>query len=562
MAPERTPTETSPLLNNHNDTTFYEDPESHCADSSDGREATVDQPVESSHTAPSIARPSLQSQLKYIVPAISVGVFMSAADQTIIVASSGAIGTDLSALNLTSWIATSYFLALTSFQPLYGKLSDIFGRKACLLAAYSIFGAGCLLCGLARNIYELIFARVFQGIGGGGMTTVASILLSDMVPLRDRGVWQGLVNLVYATGSAVGAPLGGILADSIGWRWAFIVQVPLSIIASIAVSLMLNIPSPADSGSCWKAKLRRIDLLGAATLIGAVLSLLLGLDRGSNVSWKLPITIASLGVSGFLSALFVLVEIYVAAEPVMPGYILFDRNFLALYSSNFFGWAGWLSVLFYLPLYFQTVDGVSATVAGLRLLPSILASVSGSLLSGFIIKWTGRYYRLTVTAYALLAMGCSLLFLFSSGVVKGSVTIPIMIGMAMAAFGNGLGVTATLIGLISHTTEENQAVVTACSYLFRSLGSVIGLSLSSTVIQQALRGRLRHEIPNGRDVSKIVNGVRQSLDFIKNLDPDMAEFVRACYGWSINKGLVFMFIIVSFALLSACFCREKNVSRR
>ncbi|CAL3964720.1 unnamed protein product [Diplocarpon coronariae] len=124
-------------------------------------------------------------------PAVAVGVLLSAADQTIIVSSYGKIGTDLKALNNTSWIATAYFLTLTSFQPLYGKLSDIFGRKPCLLFAYTIFGLGCLFCGLARNLHELVAARAFAGIGGGGMTTVVSILFSDIVPLRQRGTWQG-----------------------------------------------------------------------------------------------------------------------------------------------------------------------------------------------------------------------------------------------------------------------------------------------------------------------------------------------------------------------------------
>lgn len=157
-------------------------------------------------------------QLKFIISAIAVGVFLAAADQSIIVASYAKIGSDLKALNLTSWIATAYFLTLTSFQPLYGKLSDIFGRKICLLFAYCIFGIGGLGCGFAQNIHHLIGSRVVQGIGGGGMTTVVSILISDIVPLKDRGVWQGLINIVYATGAGAGAPLGGILADSIGWR--------------------------------------------------------------------------------------------------------------------------------------------------------------------------------------------------------------------------------------------------------------------------------------------------------------------------------------------------------
>lgn len=397
-------------------------------------------------------------------------------------ASYGQIGSDLKALNLTSWIATSYFLTLTSFQPLYGKLSDIFGRKACLLFAYAVFGTGCLFCGLARNINELIAARVccnriilllfmtdvadipqqvFQGIGGGGMTTVVSILMSDIVPLRDRGLWQGIINIIYATGSGTGAPLGGILADYIGWRWyetldlrianciltqlkrAFLAQFPMCILAFTAVSFMLKLP--ARENTHWKDKLRRIDFLGAIVLVGAVLGFLLGLDRGSNVSWKLPLTIASLSVSVVLFVLFVLVEVYFAAEPFAPGHIIFNRTFFALYGCNFFSFGGWLAALFYIPLYFQAVDGVSATVAGVRLLPSILAGVTGSLFAGVVMKRTGKYYWLTIAAYACLTAGCFAIFLFSGGAMTS--LIPMIIGMAVAAFGNGIGVTSTLIGL-------------------------------------------------------------------------------------------------------------------
>lgn len=179
--------------------------------------------------------PEVKARMKYIFPAIAIGVFLSAADQTIIVSSSGKIGSELDSLSLVSWIATAYFLTLTSFQPLYGKLSDIFGRKPCLLFGYMVFGLGCLFCGLAQNMNQLIAARAFSGIGGGGMTTVVSILLSDTVPLRERGKWQGYVNIIYATGASTGAPLGGILADSIGWRWAFLLQAPLCLAAFVAV---------------------------------------------------------------------------------------------------------------------------------------------------------------------------------------------------------------------------------------------------------------------------------------------------------------------------------------
>ncbi|QKX53740.1 uncharacterized protein TRUGW13939_00820 [Talaromyces rugulosus] len=496
------------------------------------------------------------TQVKYIVAIISFGVFLSAADQTIIVASYGKIGSDLNALNLTSWIATSYFLTLTSFQPLYGKLSDIFGRKQCLLFAYAVFGTGNLFCGLAQNISQLIAARVYQGIGGGGMTTVVSILLSDIIPLRDRGLWQGVINITYATGSGIGAPLGGILADYIGWRWSFIAQAPICLLAFILVSVSLKVPNP-ETGD-WRTKLRRIDFLGAVVLVGAVLGFLLGLDRGSNVSWSIPISYVPLAVSAVLFIVFVLVEIYVATEPFAPGHLIFDRALFACYACNFFSFGGWLAGLFYLPLHFQAVDGVSATVAGVRLLPSIVCGVSGSLLSGYLMRRTGRYYNITVFGYSFLTIGLTVVFLFSGAIVNNAKLI--IAGSMMCAFGNGIGVTTTLIGLISNATPENQAVVTACSYLFRTLGSVIGLSLSATVSQQLLRDRLQSALRDSGDVDNIVKGVRESLDFIKTLTPSLQATVRSAYGWSTNITFAFQIGIVFFALFSSFFIKEKRLN--
>ena len=357
---------------------------------------------------------------------------------------------------------------------------------------------------------------------------------------------------------------------------AFLAQFPLCIVACITVSLMLKLP--AQESSHWKDKLRRIDFLGAVVLVGAVLGILLTLDRGSNVSWTMPLTIISLSVSLVLFVAFILVEVYLAAEPFAPGHIIFNRTFFALYSCNFFSFGGWYAALFYLPLYFQAVDGVSATTAGLRLLPSILSGVSGSLLAGFIMRWTGKYYWLTVIAYGFLTAGCTVIYLFSGGILTS--VIPMIIGTVMSAFGNGIGVTSTLIGLselslelrfclwiwliiltVSNATLEDQAVVTACSYLFRSLGSVIGLSLSSTVVQQLLREDLREGLRNSKDIDQIVEGVRESLDYIKKLDPQVANIVRGCYGSSVNKGFAFVIAVVSFALFSSFFMREAKLSR-
>lgn len=427
-------------------------------------------------------------------------------------------------------------------------MSDIFGRKPALLFGYAVFGVGCLLCGLARNMNELIAARAFAGIGGGGMTTVVSIMMSDIIPLRERGTWQGVVNIIYASGAACGAPLGGILADFFSWRWAFLGQFPLCVASFVAVAVVLKLPKTEVSD--WKTKFGRVDFLGAFVLIAAVFTMLLGLDTGSNVSWSNKVTIISLCLSLPLFALFILVEFRVAAEPFAPKRIIFERSLIACYLCNFFSFGGWMGALFYLPLYFQAVDGFSANQAGVRLLPGIAAAVSGSLFAGILMQRTGKYYWLTVCAYTTLTIGI-VPILLCTGLITNN-TYGISVGLVLGGFANGIGVTTSLIGLIANASAEDQAVATACSYLFRSLGSVVGLALTATVVQQTLRAQLRDRLKSGKDADQIVKRVRESLDYVKTLEPEVRVIVRQCYGQATRNGFSFILGTMAFAALSSC----------
>ena len=220
------------------------------------------------------------------------------------------------------------------------------------------------------------------------MTTVVSIIFSDIVPLRERGTWQGIINLIYSMGAGIGAPLGGILADSIGWRWAFISQFPLCAIAFISVSYFLHLPEIEDSH--WKDRVKRVDFPGAVVLVAAITTLLVGLDNGGNISWTAPLTLSCIGISLPLFIGFVVIEEKYAAEPFAPGRVIYQKNMIAAYLCNFFSFGGFFGVLFYLPLYYQAVDGLSATVGGIRLIPGIIAGVSGSLTGGIIMQKTGR----------------------------------------------------------------------------------------------------------------------------------------------------------------------------
>ncbi|KAF5590762.1 multidrug resistance [Fusarium pseudocircinatum] len=496
-----------------------------------------------------------EKKLHLVIAAVGIGVYLAAADQLLTVATYAKIGNELNALNNTSWVATAYFLTLTSSQPLYGKLSDIFGRKPCLLFAYIVFSLGSLGCGLAQDMAQLCAARAVAGIGGGGMNSVVAILLSDLVPLKDRGVWQGKISILFFAGTATGAPLGGTLADSVGWRWSFLGQVPLCFLAFIAVYIVLDLP-PVEHDH-WLAKVRKIDFLGAFSLVAAVVALLFGLDSGSNLGWSHAMTVAALSLTPVLFALFFFIETNVASHPFTPGHIIFDRSLFACYGVGFFSGAGQTSTIFFLPLIFQAVQGLGATQSGSLLVPGMVAAVAGSLLGGWIIKRTEKFYAITLSANALVLVPVIPMGIF----VWLRSTAGETIGLTIMSFGAGCAFVTTLISLLANAAAEDTAVVVACSYLFRSLGASIGISTGSAVLQQVLRMQLAARLPDGEEARKIEEKVRQSLDYIEELPPYLADQVRSSYqiaGIS-SLALISIYLVASFSL--AFWIKEKPLRR-
>lgn len=278
------------------------------------------------------ARPERsRSEVLFILSALWIGTFLAAADGSIVATILAPVGSEFKVSKEVDWLGTSYLLTQTSFQPLYGRGADIFGRKAATLFASVIFAIGSLLCGLSRTFPQLCLARAFAGIGGGGLTTMATILTSDLVSLKDRGLYQGMGNLVFAFGAAIGAPLGGLFADgTLGWRFAFLLQVPICLVHFFAVTLKVDIP--AGPGSMIE-KIKRIDALGALSLVSAVTLILTGLSLGGNQrGWADALVIATLVGGLVLLGVFVAVEKWVAKEPLMPLSVLFRRTpgFVAL----------------------------------------------------------------------------------------------------------------------------------------------------------------------------------------------------------------------------------------
>ncbi|KAI8977830.1 MFS general substrate transporter [Trametes punicea] len=519
--------------------------------------ATAELPVQSVSTPASEESLSLkpQASLVAVMAPMILGIFLVAMDVTIVTSTYASIGSQFEQLQNTSWITTGYMLSMTSFQPLYGKLSDIFGRKSCLIFAYTIFALGCLFCGLARNMTQLVAARALAGIGGGGMTTLASIIMSDIAPLRKRGTLQGFGNIAFAAGQATGAPLGGFLADSIGWRWAFLVQVPLTTLAILSVGLGLKLPR-SPSGDL-RAKLARIDFLGAATLVVAVFTLLLGLDRGGNVAWRDRITIASLSASVVFLVAFIVVELRWAREPFAPKRIVVNRALLAPYLCNMFSSGAAVTLVYHISLYLQAVRGASASDVGLILLPTIVGGVTGSLTTGLVMQSTGRYYMLTIVVFVFMLAG-NVTVALVTGVVKYSL-LGLIIGSASTNLGYGSGITSTLISLIANAGPEDQAIATAVSYLFRSLGSVIGLSVGTTLTQDFLRHSL-HKRLSGASVDEIVRHVRESLEYLEQLEPTVRVKVVQAYQDGLQAAFWFTVALSALTVVISFYVKEKPLS--
>ena len=462
-------------------------------------------------------------------------MFLAALDASIVNANYARIATDFKALDLAQWITTAYYLASSSCQPLYGKLSDVVGRKPMIIVSYTLFSCGCLLCGLAQNMPQFIAARVVQGCGGAGIGTLITVLLSDLIPLKERAPWQGYLNIINTCGLSLGAPIGGLFADTIGWRWTFYCQVPLTSLAVLSVVFFLRVPRRNDKVGATD-KLRRIDFLGALLLVLTVVSLLLGLDRASAVGWANPACFVPLALTPVFLLAFVLTERHLAIEPIIPGVIIRARTPLSVYFSNFFGYGSWSAVMFFVPLFYQAVeDNVSSTQAGIRLLPAIFSVIIGNVLGGHLIKRWGRYYGMLMVSTLMMTLAMVPILIASSWTEQALPLISVGIAINSFFFG-GLAI-VSLIALISSVLATDQATATATMFLSRSLGSAMATSLGGSLLQYALQTHLQEALrgrQDGMDPDRIVKGVSESLEFIKGLEPGLRSVVRQGYAKAIQ----------------------------
>ncbi|KAK3326559.1 major facilitator superfamily domain-containing protein [Apodospora peruviana] len=476
-----------------------------------------------------------------------VGVFLGAVDASIIATLSAPISSEFFSLSLLSWLATAYLIANAACQPLSGRLTDIFGRGPGLVFSNVMFSAGNLICGLAKNEQTMILGRVVAGVGGGGLMSISAFLGSDLVPLRKRGVIQGIGNIAYGSGAMLGGVFGGLLNDSSAWGWrlAFLIQAPVSLVSAVLVAFLVKVPPKISS----KSLLARIDFGGSLLTIAFIVLLLLGLNAGGNlVPWTHPLVVTTIPLSVVILGVFVWWESR-AEQPIIPVRLLLHRTVLAACVTNFICTMVLMMVMFYVPLYLQVI-GHSATQAGLRILASPFGVSISSVGCGLIMQRTGKYVGLGIAVVSTFAAGVTLLTTLTESSPE-CVTF-----MAMALLGAGYGgmLTVTLLACIAAVDHEHQAVVTSATYAFRSVGATLGIAIASAVYQNILKARLWDRFGELPGAAEEIARIRDDLGELRRLpegwhDGVIASFMEAFRGvWLTALGMVLV-ALVSISLM-------------
>jgi EmrB/QacA subfamily drug resistance transporter len=417
-----------------------------------------------------------------IMAGVMITLMLASLDQTIVATAMPRIVQEFEGLSHLSWVFTAYMLASAVTVPIYGKLSDMFGRRNLILLAVVIFLFGSILSGLAQSMTQLIFFRGIQGIGGGAIMVNSFAIVGDLFPPAQRGKYQGLLGAVFGVTSVIGPLLGGWLTDSFSWRWIFYVNIPLGLAALAVMAAAL----PRKISSAHEIKSRSIDYLGAVLITLTLVPLLLALVwGGSEYAWGSVMIIGLLAGAAASLILFIWRE-RKARDPILSLGLFRNKVFSVSVVAVFFSALGMFGSILFIPVFAQGVTGVSATNSGLILMPMSLAMVSASIISGQLVSRTGNYKILAILGMMGATIGMILFSQIDQNTTSGGLV------MRMIIIGLGLGITMPIFTLAVQNafSQARLGEVTAGIQLFRSVGGTVGAAVLSGVMNAGLAGQL------------------------------------------------------------------------
>lgn len=409
-----------------------------------------------------------------ILGAVMLALFLSALDQTIVGPILPRIVSDLQGIDYYTWVVTAYLLTSTVTVPIYGKLSDLFGRRPMLMIGIGLFLVGSALSGLSQTMWQLVMFRAIQGLGAGALFPISLAVIGDLFTPRERGRYQGLFGAVFGIAFLVGPFLGGTLTDNFSWHWVFYVNLPIGLIALAVIWFLLpTVRRPNAS--------RNIDYLGVGTFVAGIVPILIGLTNAQNGDW------GSIGVWGLLLggvaflAIFVWVESW-AKEPMIPLHLFRNRTFAISMVAVFTAMFGFFGAVVFLPLWFQVVQGASATESGYKLLPFLFGLIMSSIASGQIVSRTGHYKWLAAGALALAAIGVALMTN-----IRADTPDPVLWAwMFLAGLGIGPSMAVFTIIVQNAVPFAELGAATSDLTLFRQIGGTVGLTFAFTLFRNFL----------------------------------------------------------------------------
>jgi len=498
--------------------------------------------------------------------------FIAILDQTIVGTALPRIVADLKGFDLIAWITIIYLLTSTVTIPIYGKLSDLFGRKPIFLFGIVVFLIGSILSGAAQSMTQLVIFRGLQGIGAGGLQPIASAVVGDLFPPRERGKWQGITSSTYALASIVGPLAGGWLTDSFSWRWVFYINVPLGVIALFVLIFLMPVSGKANRQII-------IDYAGALLLVLGVLPLLLGLSwAGDKFAW---LSFQSLGLFGGSLAVLILLVIYSARqerlgrEPIVEPSMF--KNSVRIFSISLMVTmlisVALLGSVYFIPLFLQSVVGVSATNSGLTLMPMMLTAIVGSVISGLLVSVTGRYKWVAISGVLITIAGILLLLRLDIHATN----LDVIIGMFVLGLGIGSGLLVYTV-IVQNVMPEKIGQATAALAFFRQLGQSIGLAAIGAVVTTSYVTAFHNALPAPLKQPQAQRLVRVFDDPSILLSQDALRQVRASFASygpqgtaafhalldavkvglteSIHNGLMLSLELMILAFVMVCFLKE------